>query len=492
MKPGFHFVPSSPSYYIQEFVFSVKKMKKPLMIFIMAIILASVAGAAVFVHAQEDDPATVAENLLNVLNTSSTEINAQFEAYAVNNTLPDHAVEALNQADTFYVEAQAAFDSGDYNSTIELATEALNEYGNAAALLMPVEASELEEIYEVENAYRKLGGYEKALERLDKLYQLASDLELQGVDVLEAVSLLDDAKAVLDELTLAIDEGNLEDVENMVGQANSLMGQTTGLLQSNSGEKRVEKTERFIIQTRLHVSQLETKLNRILAKYNLAPEDDEAIRFQFKDLNETLDGIDPTLDNLKNITRQIQRVVKESHQIGKIEGEVDGNLVEQVNHVSETETKLNRYRERLEELTQLGLNTSEAKELLDQAEELLTNSMDMLEASEQDKANDLLDQADAILDQVDDLFDDMEKSVKQEGKGESDDFDKRVAEIKRNISKYRIEVQNMARKGKATAELETQLDEIEESLDMAETSEDLYAVEQMLEAFEDQLNSDTS
>ena len=58
------------------------------------------------------------------------------------------------------------------------------------------------------------------------------------------------------------------------------MGQATGLLQRNSYEKRVEKTECFIIQTRLHVSQFETKLSRILAKYNLTTGDDEVITRQ--------------------------------------------------------------------------------------------------------------------------------------------------------------------------------------------------------------------
>jgi tetratricopeptide (TPR) repeat protein len=492
MKPGFHFVPSGPSYYMQELVFSVKKMKKPILIFIMAMILASVAGVTMFAHAQEDDPALVAENMLNALNSSSAEVHAQFDVYAMNNTVPDDAAETLSQADAIYVEAQAAFDSGDYNSTIDLATEALSEYGNALALLTPVVDDGDEEENEVEDTYQKLGGYDKALERLDKLYHLASDLDAQGVNVSEAVALLNESEAVLNDLGAAIDQGDLENLEAMLDQANSLMGQATGMLQRNSGEKRVEKTERFIIQTRLHVSQLETKLNRILAKYNLTAGDDEAIRLQFQALKASLDGIDAGHDDLKNITRQLQHIVKESHQVGKGEHEVDDHLVDQVNDVSEKETKLNRYRERLGELAQLGYNTSEIEVLLNQAETLLNSSMNSIDEGDNETAGNLIDQADALLDQVDDQLDDMEKTMKHESKDESDDFDKKVAELRRKISRYHTEIQSMARRGVLTTALETQLDEIEQSLNAAQTSDDLDSVEQQLDSFGNQLNADTS
>ena len=430
----------------------------------------------------------MAENILNALDVSSAEVHAQFEDYAVDNTVPDDAAEALGQADALYLEAQAAYDSEDYETAIELATEALGEYGDALALLTQVEDGGEEDVTYFEDTYQKLGGYNRALERLDKLYKLASDLEAQVVDVSEATDLLGEAKVVLDDLGAAIDQGDLTDMEDMLDQANSLMGQATGLLQRNSGEKRVEKTERFIIQTRLHVSQLETKLNRILAKYNLKSEDDEAIRGQFQALNVYLDNIDAEHGDLKNIARQLQRIVKESHQVGKGEYEIDDDVVDQVNDVSEKETKLLRYRERLEILAQLGYDTSEAETLLDQAEVLLENSMNSIDEGDVETAGNLMEQADEILDQVDDQLDDMEKTMKHEGRDESDDFDKKVDELRRQISRYRTEIQNMARRGKEIKGLETELDEIEQSLNTAQTSDDLDAVEHQLEDFENQLD----
>ena len=88
-----------------------------------------------------------------------------------------------------------------------------------------------------------------------------------------------------------------------------------------------------------------------------------------------------------------------------------------------------------------------------------------------------MEQDDALLDQVDEQLDDMEKTMKHEGQDESDDFDKKVAELRRKISRYRTEIQNMAKKGENTTALETQLDEIEQSLNAAQTTEDLDAVE---------------
>ena len=70
MKLGFHLVPSGPSYYANVYRDSVsKRMKKPLFILFTVLILASAAGLTM-VYAQED-PALVAENLLDAVNASS-------------------------------------------------------------------------------------------------------------------------------------------------------------------------------------------------------------------------------------------------------------------------------------------------------------------------------------------------------------------------------------------------------------------------------------
>ena len=99
-----------------------------------AIILVSAAGLS-FAYAQ-DDPAVVAENLLDAVNASSTEVNGLFDAFvAGNGTIPDDAADALADAEALYAEAQAAFEAGNYEEAIEKAAEALNKYGEASSEL---------------------------------------------------------------------------------------------------------------------------------------------------------------------------------------------------------------------------------------------------------------------------------------------------------------------------------------------------------------------
>ena len=491
MKPRFLKVPPRPSYYMQIHGISVKKMKKPVLIFIMAIILATF-GAFTIVHAQGDDPSVVAENMLTALNASSSEVNAQFAAYTVNNTVPVNATDALSQADELYAQAQTAYESGDYNSTIDLATQALNMYGNASTLLTQAPVGEDEET-QVEDTIQKLGGYDRALMRLDKLNKIASDLDSQGVNVSEAVELLNQAKVVLDNLGSAIDQGNLENMETMLDQANSLMGQATGLLMSNSGEKRLEKTEHFLNQTLLHVNQLETKLNRVMAKYNITAEDSDAIRQQFQALKESLYGIDVEKDDMKNVTRQLQHIVWDSHQVGKGDHMVE-DFVAKFNGVSDTESLLNRYRERVGVLAQQGYNTSDVEDLLNQTEALLTNATASLDAGDKDTAGALIDEARGLLNQADHLIDAMERSMKHSGKFESEDknhkvssFDERVQELRMMINMYRIEIQSLNGTATNTTALEAELSDIEQSLNNAQTGDDLDSVQQQLEVFGVQL-----
>ncbi len=505
MKPRFHLVPSGPSYYIDVYGVSVNKaMKKSIILLATAMLLASAASLTI-VYAQ-DDPAVVAEGLLDSVNITSAEVNNLFDSFiAGNGTVPENASIALAEANALYAEAQAAFEAGEYEEAIDKAAEALNKYGDASELLIEVdedgEDDGEDEEDEEEDTYYKLGGYERALDRLVKLRDIATDLEGQGVDVSNATALLDQAESILGDIGAAIDLGNFEGLEEMLDEANSLMGQATGLLQSKSEPKRVEKTEHFINQTRHHFEQLETKLYRIMTKYNISGEDADAIQFQFQALRDALDDLEDDVDkdDLKNMTRRLQHVVKESNEIGK-DKDIDDDLIEKANEASRKESKLNRYRERLETLTQQGYNTTEIEDLLDQAQVLLDEAAEGLD---EETVDDLIDQADDLIDEADDLLDDLEHDRKHGVKGDDDEedddeedkgakgFEEKVQELRRKISRYRQQIENRTRRGENTTEIEAQLDEIEQALDEAETEDDLDLIEDQLDALESQLDDES-
>jgi chromosome segregation ATPase len=492
MKPRFQLVPSGPSYYINVYGVSVKKtMKKSIILLATAMLLAS-AASLTLVYAQ-DDPAVVAEGLLDSVNLTSTEVNNLFDSFIEGNgTVPENASIALDEANTLYAEAQTAFKAGEYEEAIDKATEALNKYGDASELLIEVdEDGEEEDEDEEEDTYYKLGGYERALDRLDKLRELVADLGDQGVDVSNATALMDQAESILGDIGAAIDLGNFEGLEEMLDEANSLMGQATGLLQRNSSQKRVEKTEHFIAQTRHHFEQLETKLYRIMAKYNISGEDEEAIQLQFQALQDALDALegDVDKDDLKNMTRRLQHVVKESNEIGK-DKDIDKKLIEKANEASRKESKLNRYRERLQVLADQGYNTTQIEELLDQAQELLNEATESLD---EETADELIDEADDLIDEADELIDDLEKGNKNRGKNGKDDDEaddeedilEKVEELRNKINEYRQELVNQSSTEVNRTELEARLDDLEEALDGAETEEEVESIEEELDEIGD-------
>lgn len=174
MKPGFRRVPTGPSNTMRKYGFSVIwKMKKKIMLFATLALLVSSIG---FVYAQDSGQSLVANNLLEALDKTRTEMNNQFSG---NISIPEDAQEALDEAEEIHLEAQEAYDNENYALAVEKATEAFNKYGEASSKLADAED-------EGQKTFTELGEYERAQDRLEKLRELATDLEDKGVNVSEA------------------------------------------------------------------------------------------------------------------------------------------------------------------------------------------------------------------------------------------------------------------------------------------------------------------
>lgn len=274
----------------------------------------------------------------------------------------------------------------------------------------------------------------------------------------------------------------------MLDEANQLIGETTGLLQSMSNSRRLEKTQRFINQTRERVSQLETKLETVMNKYNITGEDREAIRQRFQELGVSLDNLSRAIerDDLKDISKRLQSVVKDSRRVGKDNDDLDDELLEILNDITDRESKINHYRIRLEALSQQGVNTTELEDHLNQASSLLADAQTSIESDDYESAEDFIDEADEIIDKVDDSIDDKEELIEEQDETRRELEEERelleeINELRAKLREYRGEQEGN------TTRYETRLDQLEQALDEAESEEDLKDIEDLLDTLDDEI-----
>jgi len=514
MKPGFQTVPPGSYYKNPADVWAVKKtmktaIKKTITALLIMLLASSAAGGLSFAAAEDPEtPQHTAETLLGVLEDSRAEVVSLFASIVEGGgEVPGDAQDAFDEADGLRDEAQALYNASDYEESIEEATEALNKYGEAASLATETEGDDETEPEEGdEDDCDLFACYEKAVDRLERLRTIAEDLEAQGVDVSEADALILEAEDSLSQLEEALDQGDLEAAEALLGEANGTLGKLTATLKTLGKPKKKEKMEHFINQTRHRVQQLETKMLRILAKYGLSEEDEQAIREEFQAMIAGLDDIDVDRDDLGETVNSLKRLVKESNRVGKGK-DLDEEVVDEINKLNKHESNLNRYRERIRMLEGLGAPTDELLGLLNEAEGLLSQADDEIAAGNKKAAEDLIDEADEILDMIDDMIDDLEEEYEEDddddgktnnGKGKNknkpgdedetdDDFEKEKQKLMEEIAELEEKIAELGEEVEDTSEIEAELEEIKAALDQAEDEDDLEGLEERLDELEDRI-----
>ncbi len=506
MKPGFQTVPPGSYYKKTPDFWSVKKaMKKTITALLIMLLATSAAGGLSFAAAEETEtPQQTAEALLGVLEERHADVVELFDSIVEEGgEVPEDAQEEFDEADGLRDEAQALYDAGDYEESIEKGTEALNKYKEATSLATETveeDEPEPEEPDEDDGAIDLLSGYEKAADRLDKLKAIAKELATQGLDTSEADALILEAEDSLSQLEEALKQGDLEAAEPLLGQTNGTLGRLTAALKTIGKPKKKEKMEHFVTQTKHRVQQLETKMFRILAKYGLSEEDEQAIKAEFQAMRDGLDDIDVDRDDLRDTVDSLKKLVKDTKRVGKGK-DVDEDVVDDIKKLNEHESKLNRYRERISELEGLGAPTDELLGLLKEAEGLLLQAEEEMKAGNKDAAGDLIDEADEILDMIDDMIDDLEDEYEEDdeddgmgnnGKGndetDDDDFEKEKQEVEEEIAELEEKLAELGEEGEDTSEFEAELDEIKAALDLAEDEEDLKGLEDRLDELEDRID----
>jgi tetratricopeptide (TPR) repeat protein len=441
-----------------------KKMMIPLTTLLATLLATSFMGGAYLVYAQEVDENKVdAENLLSMLTNSEAEVTSLFETIIGDGgEVTEDAAEALIEAQELHVEAQTLYDEGNYEESVEKATDALNKYGKAitkATLEEPEEPEdpgvpeepedpedpevpedpedpedpeepeamtvEEEIAEETEKMIGLTTAIEKAEKRIAKLIEIADELDKLEIDTSEARAILAAASEKLGSISLE----NPEEVEALLSEANNLIGDATGLLKSNGEPIKEEKIEHFRQQAIHHIAQLDTKMNRFLEKFGSTEETSLMMQAQYDDIMAGLEGID-TKDGLKDAVTQLKWLEKETRNIGKgteVEELLGEEGFESLKGQMKLESKLDYYREIVEAMDSEDPVKTEAADLLAMAVELLGGAETELATGNEELADEMVEEAEDILDDIEDLLGDY---IKGNGKGAKPD--KAMNEAKSN------------------------------------------------------------
>ena len=473
--------------------------KKKFVLLVITLLVTSVIAnlSSAYAETGVDPRQTVSETLLEVLETTHDHIQELFDSVQETG-IPEEAQEAFDEAVALKDAAQASYDVGNYEDSIEESTEALGKYGDAATLLVETVEEEEEKIEKDDEeketeAYGLFVGYEKAMDRYEKLGEIAGGLHDSGIDVTEALILLDQVGPALVILEAQLDEGNFNDAEAVLSEVQDMLGRAKGLLQSASNQKKNEKTQKFIDKTTERIQRLQEKLDQFLSAQGVPEEEAQALRDEFNALLSELEalGDDPSDEELDEIIDRLNEIVKESEKIVEEKVKLEEDVGRKLNNIIKQESKFDRFGEKIQKLIDLGVSPDELYDTLEEVQALLDQAFVDLTNDDPEAAEEKIEEADEILDELDKLIDDLEREAeiaKEEEEKDDEDEDKfaeEQAELEEKIKELREKIAELSEED--TTELEGLLDDLQEKLSQATTEGELENIEDELEKLEEQV-----
>ena len=457
------FLPVPPSNNLRVLNRSIRKsIKTPFTMLLISLLLTTVARDTGLTCAKTEDTShNVAETLLDLLKVSCEEVNALFRSIPNGSDITNDLVEALAEAETLHEEAKAYFEAGEYDQAIDRATKAMNLYGKVASKIYEIqgkdeEQNEDDETEETVEPVELYSYYEKSLDRLERFKEITYELENQGVEVSEILTLILKTESSLADMKEKLEHGDFEEVESIHTVVEDALEEVEGGLQSQSHEKRKEKAERFIDQTRQRVQQLETKYDKVLDKHDVSDDDIGGIHEEFQEIFSALDEAEKDIDDdeLDEAIEQLKDTVKELKDVGKDQEGLEDELVENLNNLNEQDFILKTYLDRIRMLEGLGIDTVELDDLLEKIERLLVDANKKINEGKNEDAEILIDDSDDLLKKLDDFIDKLQEEEEKTSEEEIDDKEtKEVTDNKNDTNDNKAEVD------------ETQKEEDNEKLD---------------------------
>lgn len=332
-----------------------------------------------------DGPFELAQQILSLLEASRAQVSAALDRLVDEGVvIPEAAEDVFRMGEEVTALAYYYMDSGDYGSTIEKATEALQLFGESLQIALeaqqePTEdeadASIVELRVRMERGYSRLSGLFETLRQLEETLLDVSDLQVLRFMLTNI--LLEKADEYLDSASALLDEGDLEAVESELATAEVYLDEAFKLLQTISESAKSKKAAKFAETNAKRLKKLEDILTSIVGE--------EA----YMELNTT--EVQETLENAKNVNKAVKALIESGEiesatgDLEKVTGyaddvvemieDVDEDLAKSLRKVERLEAKKSNLEGKIERLESKGRDTTRFEEKLESVNEELDSEI---------------------------------------------------------------------------------------------------------------------
>ena len=332
-----------------------------------------------------DGPFELAQQILSLLEASRAQVSAALDRLVDEGVvIPEAAEDVFRMGEEATALAYYYMDSGDYGSTIEKATEALQLFGESLQIALeaqqePTEdeadASIVELRVRMERGYSRLSGLFETLRQLEETLLDVSDLQVLRFMLTNI--LLEKADEYLDSASALLDEGDLEAVESELATAEVYLDEAFKLLQTISESAKSKKAAKFAETNAKRLKKLEDILTSIVGE--------EA----YMELNTT--EVQETLENAKNVNKAVKALIESGEiesatgDLEKVTGyaddvvemieDVDEDLAKSLRKVERLEAKKSNLEGKIERLESKGRDTTRFEEKLESVNEELDSEI---------------------------------------------------------------------------------------------------------------------
>lgn len=332
-----------------------------------------------------DGPYELAQQILSLLEASRAQVSAALDRLVDEGVvIPEAAEDVFRMGEEAAALAYYYMDSGDYGSTIEKATEALQLFGESLQIALeaqqePTEdeadASIVELRVRMERGYSRLSGLFETLRQLEETLLDVSDLQVLRFMLTNI--LLEKADEYLDSASALLDEGDLEAVESELATAEVYLDEAFKLLQTISESAKSKKAAKFAETNAKRLKKLEDILTSIVGE--------EA----YMELNTT--EVQETLENAKNVNKAVKALIESGEiesatgDLEKVTGyaddvvemieDVDEDLAKSLRKVERLEAKKSNLEGKIERLESKGRDTTRFEEKLESVNEELDSEI---------------------------------------------------------------------------------------------------------------------
>jgi tetratricopeptide (TPR) repeat protein len=366
------------------------------------VVINDVTSITNFIVVSDDE--VLCDNLMTLTENSKTQALELLSAYAAKDEDDTQNLDnKLSTANAAYEKAQNLIEEKNFRDAISKLHQALSLYGEVISEIQDDE--ELEDEATFNYALTSIQLHEKIdrlLSKADSLEQRAQYLSNDGINVDEALSLIDSSRNKLSEAQSFLAD-NVEEASQNIEDAIRMLDEAFDIIKSANKINTVELAQMFVDKAQIRAQKLEQQITHLMEDANASKTAINAVESAFHRIYEHInqikgrissDNLDEMLNEVENNTDDIDDTYK---HIGNNEEK------ELLRDIQKLEAKIDITNSTLQKLSERGINTTNILDTLKNTRQKLEDAKAALRTN--------ISAAKNLVEQVDDELDGINHSI---------------------------------------------------------------------------------